>query len=261
MKGQSKKLQPLIDDFEYKISVVNYSLYPNYIDALRAWCALYEGDYDYCENWINTTSKQEIATISIMDIYNILVGLRVYLLLRKYYLLISVAIRLIPLLESWHRTMDICETKLLYAMALFSDDNFSQAYAILDEVLPLVKSYHYHRLVADEGQIMYQMLRMYKKSRHIINDEFMEMLISLTKATGIMYPHYLKKHSVDYAALTDTERSVLRLMADERTNADIADYMSISINTVKFHSKNIFSKLNVSNRHQAIKIAIEANII
>jgi LuxR family maltose regulon positive regulatory protein len=66
---------------------------------------------------------------------------------------------------------------------------------------------------------------------------------------------------VDYAALTDTERSVLRLMADERTNADIADYMSISINTVKFHSKNIFSKLNVSNRHQAIKIAIEANII
>jgi LuxR family maltose regulon positive regulatory protein len=50
-------------------------------------------------------------------------------------------------------------------------------------------------------------------------------------------------------------------MADERTNADIADYMSISINTVKFHSKNIFSKLNVSNRHQAIKIAIEANII
>jgi LuxR family maltose regulon positive regulatory protein len=261
MKGQSKKLQPLIDDFEYKISVVNYSLYPNYIDALRAWCALYEGDYDYCENWINTTSKQEIATISIMDIYNILVGLRVYLLLKKYYLLISVAIRLIPLLESWHRTMDICEVKLLYAMALFSDENFNQAYAILDEVLPLVRRYHYHRLVANEGQIMYHMLRLYKKSRHIINDEFMEMLISLTKATGIMYPNYLQKHSVNYAALTDTERSVLRLMADERTNADIADYMSISINTVKFHSKNIFSKLNVSNRHQAIKIAIEANII
>jgi LuxR family maltose regulon positive regulatory protein len=156
--------------------------------------------------------------------------------------------------------MDTCEAKLLYAMALFSDGNPQKAYEILDHTLPIVKRFHYYRLVADEGQKMYNMLRLYKKSRNI-NDFFLDMLISLSKGTGLMYPHYLKTLSESYPSLTDTEKSVLRLMADERSNADIADYMSVSINTVKFHSKNIFTKLNVNNRHQAIKIAMEANII
>jgi LuxR family maltose regulon positive regulatory protein len=260
IKGQAKKLQPLIDDFEFKIAKVNYSLYPNYIEALRAWCALYEGDFERCEHWLDSNAPQDIESITIMDTFNIMVKLRVLLQLGRYYLLISIVIRLIPLLESWHRIMDTCEAKLLYAMALFSDGNPQKAYEILDHTLPIVKRFHYYRLVADEGQKMYNMLRLYKKSRNI-NDFFLDMLLSLSKGTGLMYPHYLKTLSENYPSLTDTEKSVLRLMADERSNADIADYMSVSINTVKFHSKNIFTKLNVNNRHQAIKIAMEANII
>jgi LuxR family maltose regulon positive regulatory protein len=156
--------------------------------------------------------------------------------------------------------MDTCETDLLYAIALFSDNNLEKAYEVLDRVLPVIKHFHYYRLVADEGQRMYNMLRLYKKSRGI-TDAFLDLLISMAKTTGLLYPNYLKLLSENYPRLTDTEKNVLRLMADERTNADIADYLSISINTVKFHSKNIFMKLNVSNRHQAIKIALESNII
>jgi LuxR family maltose regulon positive regulatory protein len=260
VKGQSKKIQPLVDDFESKISKVNYTLYPTYIDAMRAWCALYEGNIEYCENWLATKAPSDVETITIMDIYSILVKLRVYLQLGRYYLLISVAIRLLPILDSWHRVMDKCETNLLYAMALFSDNNEEKAFEIIDEVLPVIKRFHYYRLVADEGQKMYNMLRLYKKARNV-TDGFLDLLISLTKGTGLMYPIYLKKLSENYPTLTDTEKSVLRLMADELTNADIADYLSVSINTVKFHSKNIFMKLNVSNRHQAIKIALESNII
>jgi LuxR family maltose regulon positive regulatory protein len=230
------------------------------MDSLRAWCALYEGDYDYCENWLLKKAPRDTDPLTIMDIFNIMVKLRVYLLLGKYYLIISIAIRLIPVLESWHRIMDKCEANLLYAMALFSDNNLVRAYEVLDEVLPVIKHYHYYRLVADEGQKMYNMLRLYKKSRSL-NDAFIDLLISMAKTTGLMYPYYLKTLPENYPSLTDTEKSVLRLMADERTNADIADYMSVSINTVKFHSKNIFTKLNVNNRHQAIKIALESNII
>jgi LuxR family maltose regulon positive regulatory protein len=83
----------------------------------------------------------------------------------------------------------------------------------------------------------------------------------MAKETGIMYPNYLRRSSENYPTLTETEKNVLRLMSAERTNAEIADYMSVSINTIKFHSKNIFMKLNASNRHQAIRIATQANII
>jgi LuxR family maltose regulon positive regulatory protein len=260
MKGQAKDFQAMIDDYEFRISKVNYTLYPKYMDAMRVWCALYEGDYNRCRKWLFEKAPKDTDPLTIMDIYNILVKLRVYLLLGKYYLITSIAIRLIPVLESWHRLMDICEAKLLYAMALFSDGNTLSAYEILDEVLPAIQHYHFHRLVADEGQKMYNMLRLYKKARGI-NNTFLDLIISMAKTTGLMYPNYLKKLSENYQTLTDTEKNVLRLMADERTNADIADYMSVSINTVKFHSKNIFMKLNVSNRHQAVKIALESNII
>jgi LuxR family maltose regulon positive regulatory protein len=260
MKGQAKDFQAMIDDYEYRISKVSYTLYPKYMDSLRTWCALYDGDYDFCEDWLLNKAPRDTDPLTIMDIYNILVKLRVYLFRGKYYLVISIVIRLIPFLESWHRIMDKCETYLLYAMALFSDNNLAKAYEVLDLVLPIIKHYHYYRLVADEGAKMYNMLRLYKKSRNL-HDGFIDLLISLSKGTGLMYPDYLRQLSENYPSLTNTEKSVLRLMADERTNADIADYMSVSINTVKFHSKNIFTKLNVSNRHQAIKIALESNII
>ena len=50
-------------------------------------------------------------------------------------------------------------------------------------------------------------------------------------------------------------------MSNERTNSEIADFKGISINTVKFHSKNIYKKLSVNNRRRAVKVAKENNIL
>jgi LuxR family maltose regulon positive regulatory protein len=48
------------------------------------------------------------------------------------------------------------------------------------------------------------------------------------------------------------ELEVLRLMAAGLSNAEIAQALYIALATVKVHSRNIFSKLNVSSRTQAI---------
>ena len=53
------------------------------------------------------------------------------------------------------------------------------------------------------------------------------------------------------------ERRFDRLIADERSNQEIADFMGISINTVKFHGKNIFVKLRVRTRRQVVRVANE----
>lgn len=62
-------------------------------------------------------------------------------------------------------------------------------------------------------------------------------------------------------ALTPSENDVIKLMCDGKSNADIADFLGISLSTVKFHVSNIFMKLNAKNRHEAIKIAAELGII
>ncbi len=57
------------------------------------------------------------------------------------------------------------------------------------------------------------------------------------------------------------ERRFDRLIADERSNQEIADFMGISINTVKFHGKNIFAKLRVRTRRQAVRVAKENRLV
>lgn len=56
--------------------------------------------------------------------------------------------------------------------------------------------------------------------------------------------------------LTEREVDVLQALAGGRRNVDIAEELGISMNTVQFHLKNIYSKLNVSNRSEAILWAV-----
>ena len=55
----------------------------------------------------------------------------------------------------------------------------------------------------------------------------------------------------DPTALTAREEAVLQLVAEGRTNAQIAEAVCLSENTVKFHLRNLFAKLGVTNRTEA----------
>lgn len=60
------------------------------------------------------------------------------------------------------------------------------------------------------------------------------------------------------AGLTLREHELLASLAGGRTNAQIAADMVISLNTVKFHLKNLYSKLAVHNRAQAVACYLKA---
>ncbi len=60
--------------------------------------------------------------------------------------------------------------------------------------------------------------------------------------------------------LTDRERDVLKCMVDGLNNHEIAEQLVISLGTVKFHISNIFQKLGVDSRVEAVKVAIEQKL-
>ncbi|QNK57457.1 response regulator transcription factor [Paenibacillus sp. PAMC21692] len=62
------------------------------------------------------------------------------------------------------------------------------------------------------------------------------------------------------AALTEKEIKVLRLMTKGLSNKEIADQLNIAAETVKWHLKNAYRKLNVSNRVQALQRVKELHI-
>ena len=64
-----------------------------------------------------------------------------------------------------------------------------------------------------------------------------------------------------YDGLTDREREVLTLIAEDETNQGIANELSISVKTVERHRENIMRKLNLHTRTELVKYAIRKGMI
>ena len=64
-----------------------------------------------------------------------------------------------------------------------------------------------------------------------------------------------------YERLTKREREVLKLVAEGRTNREIADLLVISTKTVLGHRANLMDKLDIHNRTELVKYAIRKGLI
>ncbi|RSS56781.1 response regulator transcription factor [Streptomyces sp. WAC01280] len=63
------------------------------------------------------------------------------------------------------------------------------------------------------------------------------------------------------AALTAREEEVLRLMATGLSNPEIAESLTVSLETVKTHVGNVLTKLGAQNRTHAVVIAYESGLV
>ena len=61
--------------------------------------------------------------------------------------------------------------------------------------------------------------------------------------------------------LTRRELEVLQLIAEEYSNAEIAEKLSISVRTVDTHRRNLLEKLKVKNSAGLVKYAIRHNLL
>lgn len=64
-----------------------------------------------------------------------------------------------------------------------------------------------------------------------------------------------------YYNLSDREREILKVMVEGLSNVAIAERLIISQSTVKFHVSNILSKLGVSNRTEAVALALKHHLV
>lgn len=70
-----------------------------------------------------------------------------------------------------------------------------------------------------------------------------------------------KKETLPHEELTNREMEILLLMAQGKTNQEIADELFIALKTVKTHVSNILSKLNVQDRTQAVIYAFKQSLV
>ena len=61
--------------------------------------------------------------------------------------------------------------------------------------------------------------------------------------------------------MSDRELEVLRLLATDLTGPEIARQLFVSVNTLRTHTKHIFTKLDVNTRRAAVRRAAELGLL
>ena len=89
-------------------------------------------------------------------------------------------------------------------------------------------------------------------------EELLAALHALSEGLVVSVPQFVSAQSTpregdDYPTLSEREIEVLGLLAQGKANKQIAAMLSISEHTVKFHVSSIFTKLNVTNRAEAVR--------
>lgn len=250
MNGQTKMAKPLTEKIRDRIHKTGCKELTSSLNAMECLAACYDGNTEAIAEWLENSAPDENGEIYMMDIYAYLVKVRCYLQIGKYMVAYVLVKQLITLLTPGKRHMDLCECHMLSAMTCYRAGDKKRMCEELGTALEIAGKYHYIRLFADEGCCMVQMLTVYQEERGA--DDLTDRIREAAGEVGRYFPNYLKTPAESFEALTETEEAVLRLMAQGMNNDEIAARMGRKTGTVKFHSNNIFRKLQVQNRQQAV---------
>jgi LuxR family maltose regulon positive regulatory protein len=163
-----------------------------------------------------------------------------------------------------YRDIKLC---VLEALLHHSTGARNSAHRSLRRALQLGRKGAYVRCLLDEGEGVVELLReayqtMLRTSEPggANTDPDRAYIEQLLAASGSdLGRQHVRTHLTE--RLSDRERDMLLLLVNGITNREIAGQLFVSENTVKFHLKNIYSKLGVSNRLQAINTARALRLI
>lgn len=142
------------------------------------------------------------------------------------------------------------------AVVYYTKGDLEKAFVTLEQALELAQPEAYVRVFVDQGAPMARLLR-----RMLARSSDPDYVRRLLGALGEPVKTEPRTASKLIDRLSPRELEVLHLIVDGATNKDIADELVLTINTVKRHISNIFRKLAVSNRTQAIARARQLNLL
>lgn len=164
--------------------------------------------------------------------------------------------------ERRERMTPTIEGLLLHAYACHAAAQHSAAFHAaaaesLSRALTLGAQGGYVRIFADEGRPLLHLLEQYRARVHAPRTYFEHIRALLDQESARPSAPGPAAFSLPegLAPLTRRELDILALLADGKSNQEIAAERTLTLNTVKKHVANILSKLGVANRTQAVLLA------
>jgi LuxR family maltose regulon positive regulatory protein len=234
--------------FAFKYTVrVKYAL-------VRLWIA--QGNPDKASHIVQESGITANDEIPYLREPEFLALLRLLLAEGDYDASLALSKRLLQKAETGKRIGRVIEVLVLQALIFQGRKETEQALTVLKRALSFAKPERYTRTFVDEGEPMARLLHL-ARSRQVETEYATHLLSVIEKAAGKTQP----PSQLLIKPLTMREIEVLKLIEAGRSNQDIAGKLVISIPTVKRHISNIYAKLGVESRTQAVAIAKELKIL
>jgi len=169
-----------------------------------------------------------------------------------------------------HNTRQLIQLQAVEAVALKSAGRLADALQTLEESLRMAEPLGFVRTFVDRGPLMAELLTDFSAKRpdnryigSLLKAFGAELPTESTAASSVDRRHPGEQHADPFLAsgLSNRELDVLDLLEKRLTNKEIAERLFISPQTIKKHTSNIYSKLNVTGRRQAVAAARKIGIL
>ncbi len=143
------------------------------------------------------------------------------------------------------------EILILFSVAYYKKNNMLKAMEYLTQAIVLAEKGHFVYVFIEQAEIIKNILPRINSNNKNIN-EFVSLLINTISN---------KHNSSSAEKLSNRELDIIKLLALRLSNQEIADKLFISTSTVKRHTINIYHKLGVNKRRDAVEVAKKLEII
>jgi LuxR family maltose regulon positive regulatory protein len=251
----------LLDEAE-RVYAGDYAPNVQPVPAVRARLRLRRGELAHAEGWARERQLSPGDGLSYLREYEHLTLAR--LLIARHRVepgagqlgnALTLLDRLLAAAERGGRGASVMEVLVLQAVAYEAGGKAPGALAALHRAVVLAQPEGYVRLFTDEGTPMAALLKTLRKQPGA--PAHVNRLLAVTSRTG-------KRASTPQELvdpLSERELEVLRLLGGDLGGPDIARELSVSLNTLRTHTKNIYAKLGVSSRRAAVRQARGLNLI
>jgi LuxR family maltose regulon positive regulatory protein len=149
--------------------------------------------------------------------------------------------------------------KVLQAVTLERMNEPEKALTAMAEALSVARIGGYVRAILDEGYIVRKLLHMAISKG--IETAYASQLLAMLEKEPVAAGQKVKPSSTLVEPLSKREMEVLQLLGSELNAPAIADKLIVSVSTIRSHIKNIYSKLNVHSRYEAVSKAKDLNLL